>query len=633
MLSLIPFAVLATSSKYIDTDNDGLLDVWETEGFGPIDPKSHGCSASRPDVFIVFRIRSTMTQAKIQPTIDRMRKFFADLPYKNGDGSTGLNMIAIVPPPMPAETDKQGYNVLYEQAMPVEWRGLAHGILVDDHPGGGGQANRPDWCGTGYNWMTMLHELGHQFGLPHEPLGARTGSPFHPSMMNYDYSYQLGGKGEAICYSPGRFLPMRMKETELSEIAPFPEAELAFLSNRPYFFKLRKIDDKTTAIDWNRNGVFGEKRVRADVNDGYSAGYRTPVRLEFSSGTPAMAAIGDKLAVVYPDLPKPEDFKTWERHALDRDHPGRLQLQLIENRKPGAAKPLVDSGVCGDPSAIFAKGKLWIAYPTAAGFKIEGFKVKGQAAREISFEIADGKAQPTLVDTQEGPVILAWNEENGTVSIRDLAASSKPQTIEGIVSQFPVGAIWNSKKKVLALALAVQQGDKKGRLRIDHLRRENGVWKKVDQIWVEGEKGGAATSWRPQIIFDGSRDRGPEGAYNLYVKGGYPDVNQPGLNYLCRQIADKSMGDGWRIRMMGNEWAFSRSACAVTPYKGDIAYAARWHAGVGGAEDGRLTVYLQASGIEDEWLTDFDEVGFLFRQGLANSLKAVQNEQWRPRKR
>ena len=81
------------------------------------------------------------------------------------------------------------------------------------------------------------------------------------------------------------------------------------------------------------------------------------------------------------------------------------------------------------------------------------------------------------------------------------------------------------------------------------------------------------------------------------------------------------MSDGWRLKMMGNEWAFTRSVCAVAPYNDDIAYAMRW-------TDETLTVYLKASGIEDAVLTDFDEVSYICNLGFANSLASVRNEQW-----
>jgi len=623
MLSLIAgLAMVQNPSRYIDSDNDGLLDYWETEGFGPIDPKVHGCSPRRPDVFIVFRIRSTMTQAKIQPTIDRVKKFFADLPYTNPDGSKGLNMIPIVPPPMPKETDGKGYNQLYEQAMPVEWRGLAHGILVDDHPGGGGQANRPDWCGTGYNWPTMVHELGHQFGLPHDPRGARTGSPFHSSLMNYDYSYQLGGDANAIRYSDGRFAKLRMKETALNETLPFPAAELEFLSKRPYYFKVKALGEFVTAVDWNRNGIYGESGVRADINDGYSAALRGNVRLERSAGAPAMTAFGNGLLVVYPELEEAEKTKGFDSHCLTQEKTGRIRAQLIVKGKAEKPVTLVEKGVTGDISVAAFKGKLFVAYPGIEGTVIRGFS-KDLKQTEMSSQTASQPTVPTLVVAPNRLLAVIWTADQ---KLRVSGASLGEQLpLEGVESTQPVGAAWNTNKNCLAVATVEKQGEKSGRIRIHHARQEGKAWKVFESMWVEGEKGNAATSNRPQLIYDAGRDRGPEGAYNVYVKGNYKEPNQAGLNYVCRQIADPDLGGGWRVKMMGNEWAFSRSVCAVAQFNGDIAYAYRWS---GGDEDGRVLVSLRASGVEDEYVTDFDEVGFIFKHGLKDSLRSVQREQW-----
>ncbi|MEQ1822030.1 MAG: M12 family metallo-peptidase [Fimbriimonadaceae bacterium] len=616
------------SPKFVDSDLDGLYDRWETEGFGPIRPSVHGCNPKRADVFIIFRMRAGMTQAKIQPTIDRVKEFYADLPFTNPDGSKGLNMIPIVPEPMSKEHNAKDYKQLYKEGMPEEWRGLAHGILVDDSPGGGGQCNRPDWCGTGYNWMTMVHEVGHQFGLPHDPMGARTGSPFHPSLMNYDYSYQLGGKGEAIQYSPGKFSSMRMKENDLNETVPFSLEDLQFLASRPYYFKLQKLDEKRTAIDWNRNGIFGEKHIRADVNDGYSASYRGQVKLEFAAGATALAALGPTLFAIYPDLPKRDDYKEYAFRALTRDKSGKLQVQAIQNGKAMPQQTLVDSGVAGDPTAISVGDTIWVSYPTTKGYAIQAFRQTGSQLSETKFlSEADPDAQPTLVAMPNSVALLIWNEKSMRVSLKSISEASSPaQVIDGLESQYPVGAVWNATKQCLAIVTALKQGEKSGRLKINHLRNMGGKWKIFESFWVEGEKGSAATSWRPQVLLS------PDAGYMIFLKGSYADPHQGGLNYLCRQIADKTMSDGWRTKMLGNEWANTRSVCGVTNYQGDIAYAVRWHAGVGGAEDARLSVSLRASGIENEWLTDFDEVGYIFKTGLASSLQSVRDEQWKPKK-
>ncbi len=610
------------TSSFADTDHDGLIDLWETVGIGPLNPQELGCKPNHTDVIIVFRIRSMMTQATIQPTIDRLKKYFSGLSNKNLDGTTGVNMIAVVPPPMPKETDGKGYIELYNQAMPAEWRGLAHGVLVDNSGGGGGQSNRPDWAGCGYNWHTMAHELGHQFGLPHEPRGASTGSPFHPSMMNYDYSYQLNGKGEDITYSEGRFIKMAMRENDLNEVAPFPIAELAFLSNRPYYFKLKKLTETTTAVDWNRNGIFGEKHVRADVNDGYSAAYRDTVVLPRTAGAVALASFGKSLAVVYPDFAKSNEYEKYELAKLSPERPGILKIQVIANRKPSSLQSLAD-GVTGDPTALTTQGKLWVSYPSAKGYWIKSFSNRTNVFGEDTANMFGVAGEvPTLVDTPTGPIVLVWNpltKKTRSTTIH----GEQVRPLEGFESTQSVGGVWNTVRKCLSVVATINQDKKTNRIQILNFKLVGNDWKFLDSIWVEGEKGGAAASSQCQIIFDDSKDRGANGGYNVYFKGNYPDPNQSGLNYVSRQIEDKTMSDGWRTKMMGNEWANTRSVCGVAVHDGDIAFAMSFSWG-----SFPLNVSLKASGIENSLLTDFDEIGFVTQRGFAESLQWVRNEQW-----
>jgi hypothetical protein len=609
------------NNLFADTDHDGLLDIWETIGIGPINPQILGCKPNHTDIIVVFRIRSMMTQLTIQPTIDRLKRYFSELPNKNLDGTTGVNLIAIVPPPMPKETDSKGYQELYEQGMPPEWRGFAHGILVDNSPGGGGQSNRPDWCGCGYNWHTMAHELGHQFGLPHEPLGAKTGSPFHPSLMNYDYSYQLGGKSEAVSYSTGKFKKMSMKETDLNEIVQFPMTDLSFLTKQPYFFKLKKVTDITTAVDWNRNGVFGENHVRADINDGYSAGYSHEIRLGKTAGAPSLVSLGKGLAVIFPDFASASGYEKFDKASLSPDKPGNLKARIILNDKAGSIQHLADD-VTGDPSAIFSKRTLWLGYPVAKGYAVKTFSIrkKNVIEQETHDRYGTPGMIPTLVDSPYGPIVLVWNPATKTVTVNSVEGDPA-EPLDGIETGYPVGAVWNNLRDCLSVVAVVNQGKKLNRIRIFNYSKFGRNWRPLDAMWIEGEAGNAAASSRCQVVFDDSKDRGPNGGYNVFLKGNYPDPNQAGLNFLCRQIEDRTIGDGWRVRMMGNEWAFTRSVCAVAKHNHDIAYAMRW-------SDESLAVYMQASGIENALLTDFDEVSYICNRGFASSLKAVRDEQW-----
>lgn len=626
MFSLLAAAVLAPQ-ELVDLDHDGLPDKWEVEGIGPIDPKIYDCKPGRADLFMVIRIRSTMTAESIKGTVDRMRRFYSEMPFTNPDGSQGINLIPVILDPMPKDTDNKGYIELYEQAMPKEWRGLAHGILLDPGTGGGGQCNRPDWAGMSNNWHTIIHEVGHQFGLPHDPMGFKTGSPFHRSLMNYDYSYQLGNDGDKIIFSDGKFSKLQMKENDLNETVPYPAEDFDFLTKRPYYFKVKAVTPTTCAIDWNRNGIFGESGVRADINDGYSMSYRTEVRIDRAAGAPALASLGGDLVVVYPAVRASEDAVKFDDGGLSPKHLGRAVAQIIRDGKALPVQELSSGDVAGDVMVLSDETRLYVGHPTPNGYRTQTFRIEGDRLVRVADEEAVKKDEvPVLTGGASAPNIVVWNSTDRSVSIRALAhPRSVPQRIEGLNSDTMVGAAWNPMRRCVAVVTTEKQGDREGRLKLTHLREMEGVWKPVDARWLEGERGGAATGTRPLVLFESSLDRGRQGGYNIYVKG-RTGFNSPAVNYCIREIQDPSHADGWRTKMMGNEWALSRSLAGACFHDGDIAYAYRWS---GGGENNRVLVYLRASGVESNVIGDFDEVGFIAKEGLKNSLESVRREQWK----
>ena len=624
-MPLAAFALATTfvsTDFFLDDDSDGLLNGWEQHGFGPLNPETHRCDPKHSDIIICFRIRPGMTDETVKPTIDRLKKFYADMPFKNPDGKQGLNLIPIILPPHPDDKG-QDYIAFYEKGMLLEWRGLAHGVFVSNSPGGGGQANRPDWCGTGYNWFTIAHEVGHQLGLPHEPLGFGLGSPFHTSLMNYDYSYQLDGDGEKVRFSFGEFASLKMSEDDLDEVLPFGIDQLKFLSNRPHYFSLKSLGKSKTSVDWNRNGVHSETHVRANINDGYSVGLSSNIKSKKVAGAPVLVTDGKTLYMVAPV----SEFMN--ETSPSKDHPATATLFRIDGKKCVEVKKLSDpAAVKGDISAVIYQGKLEICYQGSSGTdwakfqlgtdisQIDGILGIGDVRESIPTKLnvvnlpaSDG----ALVVTPKGVIQLHTERKSGAGHfggwMENIAKSTKP-----------AAGVWNPVRKVLAVAYVEDTEKLKGLIKIIEVDPFKKMIVSKAPITVGGEKSPAQTSAKPVIFFDSLSS-----TYRVLVKGRYDDPHQPGLNYMCRQIASR---EGWWIKMMGNEWANSRSVASAVEFEGDMAYAYRWY---GGGEDGMAWISKRASGIEKGIITDFDEVEFIFRKGLRDSLNAVRNEQW-PRK-
>lgn len=615
--------VSSTPDDFADNDHDGLLDRWETNGVGPIDPQKYDCKPGRADVFIVFARFSDVTVDEIKPTVDKIAAYFASLPYKNPDGSTGLHLIPVFPPALDKQYDGKSYTELYKVAMPPEWRGLAHGVMVGKSKGGGGQTNRADWCGTGNNFPTIIHELGHQFGLGHNP-PAGTGSPFHTSFMNYDYSYQFDNDPNKIHYSNGQFADMAMKENDLHENVDHSAAELHFLTQRPYYFKVKDLGNGKASVDWNRNGVFGETHVRADINDGYSQSASDEVELDYAAGSPTLVSTGKTLLAVYPAAPSSADPKAVDATELTSESPGRILVQAVEDHKVAKPVEVASSGVIGEISACWSKGRLWIAYPTKSSLTVARLNFDGKTfgTPDIREFKLPGQV-PALVDTPSGPLLLAYNPADQTVSFTSADQESPVASLPGFTSQSPVSAVWNSIKNCLAVAGTNRVESRDNRAFIQEFTLKEGTATPAKLTWVEGPKGSFATLRTPRVLFDAGKDRGPQGAYLVYVHGKTKNPDDNGLTYVSRQIQDPSLSDGWRTKMMINEWSYTNSVCGVALHNNDIAYAVRFNTYV---PHNHVRIWLQASGIENRLVTDFDEVGHIFNVGLQNSLQQVRAE-------
>ncbi len=580
----------------VDADNDGLPDAWER---GP--GRQYGCSPQHAD-FLVYAVDRSSMPEKLEETIQKATAFYAALHVKNPDGRPGISLHVIRGPKVP--DDGETYEALAARLMPPALRGKAHFHVFSDSPGGQTAGNASISGVAAYGWNSFVHELGHQLLLDHEARGYKVQSPLHHSLMNYAYMV-AANPVDPVQFSDGWFAHLAMTEEDLDETLPFSIDELGFLGRAPYAFPLKAVG-RDTQVDWNRNGVFGETHVRADINydQGTYLGDRSNV--EVSASAPVLAYHDKALYLAF---------------AVDADR--RLVVRrLLDKHRWG---PRADTGVRairGDPSMVDYRDRLWTAAATDTGIAIRALEPSGDGAKvDASRSVTVSRpprivaAYPTLA-VLDDQLYLFIEQGNGAVlyatySGRRTTWSAFAPT--GLHSRTPVGVAWHPLTREVVIVTTVDTPKRKDRLVSNARAVTDGALASTGRTdWVGGPNGPTSSSGRPTVLVNTSRDAGPGGRIYAYYRSSAAGAGQA---YVSMQVADKTFHGGWLERSIYDIWTNTKDppGAAFSP-NGDITYCYR------DAKSGMLKVSFAGSGIEPGKMGDFDELTFIRDHGLEESL-------------
>lgn len=271
-----------TLPKRADTDADGLTDGDEVLGtVAGLDLPALGVDPLRKDLLLEIdwtadsRGCATHSHAPPVSVVSEVQTILAGAPIPNPDGSSGIRLFADVddqvplPLGMAPAPDSQAFDAFRAQHSDPNRLGYFHYQIHAHAFEGGGQSSgsseiggddtvvtlqchtdRLDW------WRnTMLHELGHNFGLRHGGADDCNYKPNYDSLMNY--AYQLHGidvdcdttpDGAAfIAFSRGDRIPL----DPAALLEPDGVCGAAHPSARP--------------IDWNANGIIDAAPVSASI--------------------------------------------------------------------------------------------------------------------------------------------------------------------------------------------------------------------------------------------------------------------------------------------------------------------------------------------------------------------------------
>ncbi len=136
--------------------------------------------------------------------------------------------------------------------------------------------------------------------------------------------------------------------------------------------------------------------------------------------------------------------------------------------------------------------------------------------------------------------------------------------------------------------------------------------------------GGDAAGWygnsRPVVLIESGPGAVAEGRMHVVSKGAAGPPNFNCCTYEAITIGDRSANDGWRLRRFCDEWSTTRSPVAACFHANDLAVGYRWFGNVHGDEDDDVHLMLNASGIIDADMHDFDDVKEIAEIGLARSI-------------
>jgi len=305
-----------------DADSDGILDSWETQGWG-IDVNSDGIidqdlyqQGARPDHKDIFvEVDAMVGMAPQTGTLDAVVGSFAtkpDLLVSNPDGSNGIKLhylmdetdIDSVRWPPPADpwvkfdaVKSSHFGTVAENADPnkafiLEAKKLVYRYCLFAHSIGGPSGtteNSPFFLG-GNDFMvtlgvgflppggteekkaaTFMHELGHSLGLKHGGNDNVNYKPNYLSIMNYAWQFRYNfnrGFGWELNYSNSMLDTLdEMSLNENSGLNPQPASRVALV---PFSDASRTLRYAWLApflpVDWNGNGINDGAPVAVDVN-------------------------------------------------------------------------------------------------------------------------------------------------------------------------------------------------------------------------------------------------------------------------------------------------------------------------------------------------------------------------------
>jgi hypothetical protein len=583
-----------------DSDDDGLLDGWEVNGLPRgVDAFEGELSPTRRDLLLLVSRFVDLDEGVAKREVEKSKALYAAIPVKNLDGSSGITVHVRWTAPVPKEAQGAWWSVGNREVQPKE-RGVVHWMQIT--PGGGGQSQmNGDMGGAGAHWAAFGHEVGHQLGLSHEGDSTPPWCPLYPSLMNYAFNYSLGGDGNAIRFSDGRFRAAELRESALVERLPFRYEDVKYLAAHPFRFTLKE-DGDGTLIDWDHSGTFDQGPLEADINYGGSTNCGRRLNVENAGAAPSLFVMGGATHLVTVD-PKCNAIRVRECISEGVWSPSRLIPDSATRQDP------VSVGI-GDIAYVFFRSeRAWYVARVT------------KEAIDPPVEL-DVRASGLAVGEVNGRALVVTRNDLDELDARWLTWDAKeklspPQRLS-ITSHVAPGIGQDpATKRIVVATSAKSPAGHDWCLRATWCSLNGDSLNEEESLWTRGERAANHCTTRPVVAFR-KTPSGPE--LNLFHTGWF-GPNGLTTAWRTRRVGNKALDDGWLTCLLYDEWTLTRVPVAFVDGPQGAIYSYRWDPG----DHGDMTVNMVQTahngwGIDKEPMRDFDDGARITQWGMRHSI-------------
>ena len=296
VLCLGAVAAPAANAYNPDIDGDGIPNIWEMKGYDAdgdgkidVDFPALGADPNHKDIFVEMDYMPGLLPSEEE--LDRITKIYADLPMRNPDGTTGVNIHLDAGSARSAKYNLGGGNEITHQELDSQFNalnrikasegkfnpareGTFHYVIWGDYYDNSTSSGIAIFGGRNlmvtvgpHFWgkatsdirvAVFVHELGHNLALSHGGWDEINYKPNYLSVMNYQYTLTgvpMADGSRYFGYSTAEY--RMLNEAKLYEVRGFGPRAAGFL------YKGKPADGP---IDFNGNGKIDAEPVSVDLN-------------------------------------------------------------------------------------------------------------------------------------------------------------------------------------------------------------------------------------------------------------------------------------------------------------------------------------------------------------------------------